>query len=1031
MNVYSIQDIFNHKEGKVEEQVCVCIPADFFSPEYTQDVHKQKLPQLVALVDISGSMMTYASAIIHEALPSIAQRLGYPDDSSVELFLFNDRAERDSMTVRQLKSSYKWKARGGTYASDAIQKLDRYLNYNIKNDHIVIVVSDGDLHDPSGSQYASKNMYKSLNSHIERGALTVALFRIGAYADTEFMSTIGSCDNIQQQVPIVQFESIGHMEEFMASTISFRNLSIKTMDAKGHLSMIPGWDTKQSELKFPNHEGICFFVDADQKQLCINGIQVDLPDPVSLTSNNFHTAMHQHMRYLNSRYRYMLVSQINDRDAHIMRQWITRIVSTFEAYATTVFHEEFPSTRQRVDRATHKMTKRLISDLRMLANKAGRMYMNSQQKKANFLREAADTSAGRAAVRRYLKHGEVDWKVTFHEVIQKVCHDTHGSIEENKDSLCSYLTLESQASILKNIKESFDKHLFDTMDELDMASIVGHIGVCGDITARDYPSPWNVRWNTISLGVYACQSDIIYALQIREENPNIPPLKAPGTNSNINAVVPLRSPHKEAYDVIPFTVDQFMAAMFLRRSYVSIPEDVIALRASAALRIVEYILQQGDETECAMRHLRMIQTDIRETWYERLSQGNSLDADMRKDPVQAVLDNNISDMLQLWVLLFVSDYVTAEWLHVCCSVECYLKTKRYIKRTDNKMNVLHTYLKVPVRAPLVSVGPPGSPDPDVTETSFDVDGTPLLEEMMNLEQKGPDIATIISNGELGISNDLYKVLTATINYNIYRKEIDEIELPESHSEQLANMVAAHGFLTMNNKERRESNVPVSPELVKGYLHKRAIMMRHQVYIDALQKKREEEKKAHARNTVAQLLMSDDEDEILRLLPENRDTYVGQLLLRALSEWVDVPEDCDATQYVKAICDEKKTICDGKKMDQPPSFLSKVPFRLLHVVLLGRWPNHEEPVWCQGNVLRASWTKYLQPRTESERSILLEKRIQFVAHVYRGRCKFGEVRPPDDPYCLKNRHGHCNCHPSWYALGYNSYGEAISDGWKRR
>ena len=169
--------------------------------EVTASGIKKINPRVVVISDRSGSMRSYSSMIMNQAIPDALTKMGLSSDTEVTIITFDSYAERIRISnhdpiVDQLRT-ISADSQGGTMMAGVIPILKKVFT-EISSDVPVsiIVISDGDVSDINETVRAMSNVAESIKAR--PGPISVSLYRLmtGARAspDTRALATIGITD---------------------------------------------------------------------------------------------------------------------------------------------------------------------------------------------------------------------------------------------------------------------------------------------------------------------------------------------------------------------------------------------------------------------------------------------------------------------------------------------------------------------------------------------------------------------------------------------------------------------------------------------------------------------------------------------------------------------------------------------------------------------------------------------------------------------------------------------------------------------
>ena len=102
----------------------------------------QKLPELILILDRSGSMGNNFSILLREVLPKVLFNLGYALDYKFSVITFDSVSNIYEMNIRDMEQT-KMRSQGSTNMKGAISCLSTILNRNEHSQYRILTISDG------------------------------------------------------------------------------------------------------------------------------------------------------------------------------------------------------------------------------------------------------------------------------------------------------------------------------------------------------------------------------------------------------------------------------------------------------------------------------------------------------------------------------------------------------------------------------------------------------------------------------------------------------------------------------------------------------------------------------------------------------------------------------------------------------------------------------------------------------------------------------------------------------------------------
>eukprot|EP01117_Protostelium_nocturnum_P011477 TRINITY_DN4164_c0_g1_i1.p1 TRINITY_DN4164_c0_g1~~TRINITY_DN4164_c0_g1_i1.p1 ORF type:complete len:644 (-),score=266.64 TRINITY_DN4164_c0_g1_i1:61-1992(-) len=574
----------------------------------------------------------------------------------------------------------------------------------------------------------------------------------------------------------------------------------------------------------------------------------------------------------------------------------------------------------------------------------------------------------------------------------------------------SFYSRDTLTSVLNGLTEVTPAQL-DELPCSDIMKFVGPIGLTFRAKQNDAPDPWSCFF---AEQVYVGDSTLLNAADLwTSKSQSGGELDAPGTGGQkISGVLPVRYLNPEAFDVMlkeAPTLLKLHVAASLRGSLVAMPGDLGAVASSCAVKLAQDLVEQP--LEATARALLMLLNDL--TYYGKETFEMGIKAEIKKvlnegDPRTVLAgDVNIaSELKPFGGVLAGTVFPTPELAKALLGYSLYLQFNRKFNDPEERRKALEDLLGADESKDL-KAGAPFTPDPEkVFCKEFDrekfrsIAGDFALKSISAVfaardafEQHRENVADF--------SAEFQRILKEDGKNGIVPKFFGLETLEEV--KDLAGASALQSLLTPNLASRIDVDEAAGTRTFKlPELTDIATALKYvEGEVESVYEQRHE-----------------------RLLKQKREEERVQALQRLLDKMVEEPSlEAFITHFETTAPGQNRALIAGR-MDEGFDLLctrllenanALERFNKLWVLILGR-NLEEEPVWLQGNSMRTNLAKFQQCFNAAGQQDMWDRlrgvHARFCKHTYRD----GE----------KNRHGHSNDLPSWWALGYASLDDYQSD-----
>ncbi|PRP75420.1 hypothetical protein PROFUN_15760, partial [Planoprotostelium fungivorum] len=638
-----------------------------------------------------------------------------------------------------------------------------------------------------------------------------------------------------------------------------------------------------------------------------------------------------------------------------------------------------------------------VQRLLQLGNMSKVANLNSKMQ-ADFLRGVQDGAQGRALARRHTKMGEVDYDAAITKELTALYNGTN--LQENRDDLSSFYSLDTPSSCINGLHD-FTMNELSLLSTADVLQLVGPLGVTFRANLADAPDPWACFF---AHQVYTGESRLLNSAdlwtsrtQSGENHEAI--LKAPGSQDTITGVLPLRSLAPDAFDrlykLAPTLLSLHVSAS-LRGSLVPMPGDHAAMATSCAVRMAQQLREQP--STASAQTLLYILKDICETFQQK-------DMGLKREVID-LLNGNDPRVAMAGDLFIASDLKphaavlrgtvnrSSKLARAVVGYNMYLSCGRRFSTPEERAAEIARLLQFS-EANETSAGAPNTVDPDVEKVWDTYDGAFLAGQIgvdhlntlrcvwavrVAYEKTGGQAEAFLNEFKYQ-AEEMQNLSILSVNDQHEMKcVLSALYIQALRSPNLASRISVD-----EATGSREYKLPDVTNVGEAEAYIRGVVREHYAakLSQKLKAKREAERQALIDILEKELIAASTGEEFVKLLHSVDGQNKPLFPLREGQLWQNV---------TAAMLDTGR----------------EVPVRTdkLWVLILGR-NMQGKPVWCQGNTLRADLKPYMrvfeQMKKENKWEALREIHKKYSLHIYRSHGK--------------NRHGHSNEFPSWWARGY--------------
>jgi hypothetical protein len=950
----------------------------------TRNEIKTRKTKMIWIVDRSGSMGSYVSGIVNIVIPTSMNELGYASNEIVSLITFDSETESHERTVLEL-NNMKIQQRGSTRMANVYSQLSYTLSkIDQETDVNIIAISDGEICDTE-TTIRESTKYSRLKRNMNINVLTIRLFTSDdASPDTRALACVGLF-NTDGTVPIVDCKVKSY------DVLPIINL-IVSQSKKSPITHFVELRTKNNIIRTSviaeNTNKVLLRCDQWNNIILDN---IDDPiylenqllniDPIPLESeDNIKDFIGTTTQWLKIR---NVVGLEQPQEKQKIIKWFENLRKFLEKNISTTLNEDsvmsvdLRSRVREMKKKLHRRGKSILNELLESTNQSKLDNLNSKQL-AEYLR--SDVSCKRTAKR--MENNDPENKIV--EDILKEINKIKNFVPKRKydEDEVSFL---SRADPSESILEISD--LIGTDLELsDILQLTGFIGVCFNGKKGDLPDPWRFAVNEVFCGNYYLSEEDLRTMDT---------LQYPGTNRNINGVVPLRMFCPELYDKYCFgglkKLAEYHAGVTIRSVIGTIPFDILAMNVAVLRNIFETLGWKNQPSEIQRKIIDSLIDGIH-MHYNKYADNIFSDISklmMCNDPrihMNGATESN--SVLKLFSIVMFSKQCCAMrsndiqlWRFICClfDLDTYMKAKSiYHDHHENRSTDLDRLLGIDFER--------FRNETQITNSDqADFDSIDLNKFYGNIEESYEKLPDWLPSIDKYIS--LFKWIRGGEPLEIETLSACNIQ-DENYISILKLGCCCNAIRCAYEFDRfdKENNVVNSPHPdniydILSWIRNFQTEKLKMDYQDRLKQKKEEERKIELERNILRIISCDNEIDFVRILEE-----------------ANIKNRC-SDGYTKLID------LLVEKYDMGNDWKNKVK-----ILLTGR-DSRECIVWCGGNVAGKNDVEKFEYLFEclSENSfwsqisetIRLNKKW-----TYRNN---GQL----------NRHGHSNDNPSFFGLGFDS------------
>lgn len=541
--------------------------------------------QRFIILDASGSMGRNINRVLNLYLPKLFSKLGYDKEDEINLICFGSMAESQVLKVRDFPTK-KQQNLGRTNMSPTVA----YLKKLIKPETQVIsilAISDGELHDQLTTLDDTTVFAKEIQGKYTVICRAVRLFTSTEQPDTRGLASFLQLDNYGGST-LIDINSRDNQNDICNAFISLYdsknyNKGCKLVCSDDLIQQVP-WDNPKNHLYLKEGRNTFWLTEIPQS-LTLNDKEVQIQTSEQMNLADLNLVLKDKITYFLNRIKQLQVIDTfqANTEIKIIVEYFTNLEDEIETKANLIDNR----LRSRFEFLTkrHKYKELSIAS-RMVElannNKVGKL--NSAQQ-AEYLRKIEINNTTKGLARRPLSTGlDFDCKVRK-EIKQMHAHLSELDTVDDSNHTVSFYCQDTTLGGIKTVCKLVEENLIDAMNTLEILQLFNVVGVQCFAEVGDYTDPMTWRVKDILLGSFVSTADIISVVESGGT------LKSVGDDRAITLAIPFFDNPKIQHFVTKYAPRtlEYLASFGIRRMIAEIPRTHIYIIAGGIWKMIEKI----------------------------------------------------------------------------------------------------------------------------------------------------------------------------------------------------------------------------------------------------------------------------------------------------------------------------------------------------------------------------------------------------------------------------------------------------------
>ena len=583
-------------------------------------------PKFIIILDVSGSMGTQVPRLIKRIIPEVFNRI-YGNYSSEKITLITFSSFGD-VNVYEGKSSYisnlDLEANGCTYMAGAVEKLQEILKNNTSKKILrLLSISDGELHDQEETMKSAEKLKIFLQTETKIiNSQAIRLITGGSDPDTRGLSSLLQLSNKGKQMLVDIKISKTDQEIINDICYLYHNDSLNfsyILKSKENIFQEEPWMPKLNNIRlFPGINS--FWIDINKSkdeiykeiqnkmQLFIdNGEEINILFTIKdeLSEGNYQDLIKDKIDFY---FKQLKILKIVNTEKSLAE--MDKIISFFNELEESFFAKNTKNAQfknvsnlklyeraQILKMVIKRRQTSLSNKMREIRNDNKINTLNSKQQ-AEYLRNVGiNDKTGKSLAKRAIEGG-IDFDETVRKEIEQIYihRNELNDIDDSKLTNSFYSacnTLEGIQEVCRFYEDAKKDNIFEETTANDILKIINIVGVAGFNEIGNFPDPMTYRIKTLYPGTFVSLSDILSAHEITGGQN----LKEIGSQNEINISVPYFENEKIQQFLMKYAPKllEYHASVSMRRIFAEIPYTNEYTILAAIYGLVPIILKDKKE----------------------------------------------------------------------------------------------------------------------------------------------------------------------------------------------------------------------------------------------------------------------------------------------------------------------------------------------------------------------------------------------------------------------------------------------------
>ena len=583
-------------------------------------------PKFIIILDVSGSMGTQVPRLIKRIIPEVFNRI-YGNYSSEKITLITFSSFGD-VNVYEGKSSYisnlDLEANGCTYMAGAVEKLQEILKNNTSKKILrLLSISDGELHDQEETMKSAEKLKIFLQTEKKIiNSQAIRLITGGSDPDTRGLSSLLQLSNKGKQMLVDIKISKTDQEIINDICYLYHNDSLNfsyILKSKENIFQEEPWMPKLNNIRlFPGINS--FWIDINKSkdeiykeiqnkmQLFIdNGEEINILFTIKdeLSEGNYQDLIKDKIDFY---FKQLKILKIVNTEKSLAE--MDKIISFFNELEESFFAKNTKNAQfknvsnlklyeraQILKMVIKRRQTSLSNKMREIRNDNKVNTLNSKQQ-AEYLRNVGiNDKTGKSLAKRAIEGG-IDFDETVRKEIEQIYihRNELNDIDDSKLTNSFYSacnTLEGIQEVCRFYEDAKKDNILEETTANDILKIINIVGVAGFNEIGNFPDPMTYRIKTLYPGTFVSLSDILSAHEITGGQN----LKEIGSQNEINISVPYFENEKIQQFLMKYAPKllEYHASVSMRRILAEIPYTNEYTILAAIYGLVPIILKDKKE----------------------------------------------------------------------------------------------------------------------------------------------------------------------------------------------------------------------------------------------------------------------------------------------------------------------------------------------------------------------------------------------------------------------------------------------------